>query len=56
MYESGETNEDSKASMGRCYKELCILQTQIETKGAEAEEAYNIVICDFNKILEEIVD
>ena len=49
-----KTVEDRKASMARRYKELCRMQTQIATKAAESEEAFNIAIRGLNKILEDV--
>ena len=50
--DSIKTVED--ASMGRCYKELCRMQTQITTKAAESKEVFNIDIHGLNKILEDV--
>ncbi|KAG5535390.1 hypothetical protein RHGRI_023225 [Rhododendron griersonianum] len=46
--------EDPKAMMGRRYKELCHLCTQLATRAAETEEAYNIALDCLKKIAEEV--
>ena len=48
------TNEDPKANMGRRYKELCRLQTQIATKASEDEETYRFALSRLSKILEDL--
>ncbi|KAG5545088.1 hypothetical protein RHGRI_017525 [Rhododendron griersonianum] len=46
--------EDPKAMMGRRYKELCHLCTQLATRAAETEEAYNIALDCLKQIAEEV--
>ncbi|KAM6547360.1 hypothetical protein CsatB_019036 [Cannabis sativa] len=44
------STEDAKANMAKRYKEICRMQTQLATKAAEDEKAYNIVVSAFTKI------
>ncbi|XP_058216650.1 protein FAR1-RELATED SEQUENCE 9-like [Rhododendron vialii] len=46
--------EDPKAMMGRRYKELCRLCTQLATRAAETEETYNIALDCLKKVAEEV--
>ncbi|KAF7129300.1 hypothetical protein RHSIM_Rhsim10G0077500 [Rhododendron simsii] len=46
--------EDPQAMMGKRYKELCRLCTQLATRAAETEEAYNIALNCLKKIAEEV--
>ncbi|PSS16368.1 Protein FAR1-RELATED SEQUENCE like [Actinidia chinensis var. chinensis] len=46
--------EDPKAMMGKRYEQLCRLCTQLATRAAETEEAYNIALDYLKKIAEEV--
>ncbi|KAH7857951.1 hypothetical protein Vadar_018249 [Vaccinium darrowii] len=48
------SQEDPKAMMGRRYKELCRLSTQLATRSVETEKAYKITLDGFHKLLEEV--
>ncbi|KAL7229944.1 hypothetical protein ACSBR2_008483 [Camellia fascicularis] len=46
--------EDPKAMIGRQYKELCRLCTQLATRATKMEKTYKIALDGLNKILEEV--
>ncbi|KAF7148989.1 hypothetical protein RHSIM_Rhsim03G0106600 [Rhododendron simsii] len=46
--------DDPKAMMGIRYKELCRLHTQLATRAAESDKAYEIALDGLHKILEEV--